>query len=159
MGILVNARHEHFAHQVAKGEDATAAYIAAGYSKNGAQPSAARLLSKAMVSARVEEIKENIAKIATEKTAITKAWVLDQLVEIVAMAKAAEPVLDSDGNPIGEYKQNLAAGNKALELIGKEKGMFVERKEIRTGPLEELRDESLDNIIAKKAKELGLTLH
>lgn len=73
-----------------------------------------------------------------------KAWVLSQLVEVVKMGKQAEPVMDSEGNPSGEYKQNLAAANKALELVGKELGMFIDRKEVRTGALDALPTDDLE---------------
>jgi hypothetical protein len=141
MSMLKNAKHEHFAHLVAKGASATEAYVQAGYSCNGAATSGMRLLKNADICSRVAGIRANVIAIAAEKTSVTKAWVLEQLVETVAMAKAAEPVLDGEGKPIGEYKQNLAAGNRALELIGKELGMFIDRKEIRTGDLDDIPHE------------------
>lgn len=168
MPVLLNAKHEFFAHRVAEGMKPVDAYVLAGYSKNGADQSSSKLLKKTEIQARVTELMSNIAKVAIEKTAISKTWVLEQLVENVRMAKAAEPVLDNEGNPIGEYKQNLAAGNRALELIGKEIGMFVDRKEIRTGPLDAVPfDEkvaALDMIQAeikrrKQAHESGGTVH
>lgn len=145
--VLENARHEHFAHLVAQGENATQAYINAGYSKNGATASAARLLTNANVISRIEQIKANISKLATEKSAISKSWVIDQLVEVVAMGKALEPVIDKDGGITGELKQNLPAANKALELLGKELGMFVDRKEVRTaGILEDMPHDDLTKL-------------
>lgn len=104
---------------------------------------ASNLMANSKVTARVEELRAAVTSKAVKKLEISKEWVLEQLVENVKMAKQAEPVYDNDGNPIGEYKQNLAAGNKALELIGKELGMFVDRKEIRTGALEEADTETL----------------
>lgn len=59
---------------------------------------------------------------------------------------AAEPVKDAEGNPVGEYKANLQAANKALELIGKEAGMFIDRKEIRTGELDGLGHDELKQL-------------
>jgi hypothetical protein len=37
------------------------------------------------------------------------------------------PVLDRDGRPTGEYRYEGQVANKALELLGKEIGMFVDR--------------------------------
>lgn len=68
---------------------------------------------------------------------------LHNLTKIVSMGMAAESVRDEDGNPIGEYKSNLAAANKALELVGKELGMFIDRKEVRTGALDDLPRDQL----------------
>lgn len=154
MAVLKNAKHEHFAHLVAKGKEPTAAYVSAGYSNKGAQQSANRLLKVAVVQIRIEELRQAIEKpareAAIEKAALEKSWVIQQLMENVSMAKSAEPVLDHEGKPTGEYKQNLAAANRALELLGKELGMFVDRKEVRTGGL--LDDMPHDEL--KKLEEL-----
>jgi phage terminase small subunit len=159
VSVLRNSKHEHFAHLVAKGEKAGPAYVAAGYSKQGADQSAARLLRDAKVCSRIAQLREAIEKPAREraieKAAVDKTWVLHQLIEVVKMAKAAEPVRDNDGNPTGEYRQNLAAANKALELIGKEHGMFIDRKIVATGPLDSLPTDELkqlqDALIALQA--------
>lgn len=142
MTTLNNARHEHFAQLVAGGKTPPVAYVLAGYSEAGAAQSANRLLKNAEVLLRVEELRKSIEEPAREraieKVAVDKAWVLSELIEVVKMAKAAEPVLDNEGKPTGEYKQNLPAANRALELVGKELGMFVDRKEVRTGDLDDI---------------------
>lgn len=146
-GILKNKRYEHFAQLVAGGKKPPTAYVLAGYSEAGAAQSANRLMKNADVLLRIEQLRKSIEEPAREraieKAAVDKAWVLCELMENVAMGKQAEPVLDNEGNPTGEYKQNLAAANKALELIGKELGMFVDRKEVRTGPLDDAETETL----------------
>lgn len=148
MGVLRNAKHEHFAQLVSKGETPPRAYVIAGYSEHGAAQSANRLLKDAEVCSRIAQLREAVEKPsrerAIEKAAVDKAWVLSQLVENVNMGKQAEPVRDNEGNETGEYKQNLAAANKALELIGKELGMFIERKEVRTGALDALPTSELE---------------
>ncbi len=58
---LKNARHERFCQEFAKTCNSTQAYINAGYSKNGAEPSSSRLLSNAKVRARVQELRGKIA--------------------------------------------------------------------------------------------------
>lgn len=147
MGILKNAKHEHFAQLVSKGKTPPKAYVLAGYSEAGSAQSANRLLKNADVARRIEELRKTVEEPsrerAIEKAALDKAWVLAQLAENVAMAKQAEPVTDNEGNPTGEYRQNLNAANKALELIGKELGMFVDRKEVRSGPLDDVPPEQL----------------
>lgn len=150
MAILRNAKHEHFAHLVAKGETPPRAYVASGFSERGAAQSANRLLKNADVQARIAQLQKAIEEPsrerAIEKAAVDKAWVLNELIEVVKMGKAAEPVVDSKGEHTGEYKQNLAAANKALELIGKELNMFVDRKEIRTGSLDDLEHDDLKQL-------------
>jgi hypothetical protein len=39
------------------------------------------------------------------------------------------PVLDSEGRPTGEYRYGGNVANRALELLGKELGMFIDRSE------------------------------
>jgi len=150
---LRNAKHEHFAQLVSNGESATRAYVLAGYSEGGAKQSAARLLTNADVCERIAYLRqqkeakhEKAVSKAVESAAIDKAWVLSKLVKVTEMGMQAEPVYDEEGNPAGEYKQNLAAANKALELIGKEMGMFVDRKEVRTGPLDTLPHDDLKRL-------------
>lgn len=148
--MLKNAKHEHFAQLVSNGENLTRAYVLAGYSENGAVQSARRLLTNAQICERIAHLRaikeqEHAASVkqVVKDAAIDKAWVMSQLVENVRMAKQAEPVLDQEGNPVGEYKQNINAANKALELLGKEIGMFVDRKEVRSGPLDGMAPEDL----------------
>ena len=141
--MLSNAKHEHFAQMVAKGKSAPQAYVIAGYSeKTGYAQSANRLIKKAEVSARIAELRKAVEEPsrerAIEKAAVDKAWVLHELIEVVRLGKSGEAILDSEGKLTGEYKaaQNLNATNKALELVGKELGMFIDRSEVRTGPLD-----------------------
>ena len=61
MPVLDNARHERFAQELAKGKSQTQAYIAAGYSPNGANGHAARLVANGIIDARVMELKERVA--------------------------------------------------------------------------------------------------
>jgi hypothetical protein len=87
---------------------------------------------------------------------LTKAWVIAKLVENVDRAMEAEPVLNAKGNPTGEYKYNGNVANRALELLGKEIGMFVERKEVGgPGAFSELNDEELQQAILEQTRELA----
>lgn len=158
MAVLNNVRHERFAHEIAKGSSSRDAYKAAGYetkSDAAADACASRLLSSAAIKARVQELQEGISARAIEKTAISKAWVIAKLVENVERAMTAEPVRDAEGNPTGEYKYNGNVANRALELIGKEQGMFVDRKEVgKPGDFADLSDAELDELIASEAPEV-----
>ncbi len=100
---------------------------------------ASKLMADAKVTQRIAELRKGVS----DRVETDRAFVIGQLVENVRMAKQAVPVLDNEGNPTGEYRQNLNAANRALALIGKELGMFVERKEIRTGLLDGLSHDEL----------------
>jgi len=143
--MLHNQKHEHFAGLVAKGVMGAEAAVTAGFSQRRAIVTASELLARPDVKARIAELNVIVAERVTEKTGVDKAWVMQELVEIVKLGKTGEPILDSEGMPTGDYKaaQNLAAANKALELIGKEFAMFVDRSEVRTGPLDALEHAEL----------------
>ncbi len=83
MSVLNNSKHEQFAQLVAKGVNATKAYVSAGYSGNGARGGAARLYAKATVCARIRELQKTLSAgtIALEitsrnarVTALQKRW-------------------------------------------------------------------------------------
>ncbi|MBA1156921.1 hypothetical protein [Microvirga mediterraneensis] len=134
MPALANNRHEIFAQELAKGKSQVEAYETAGF-KNG-QKNAHRLGTDEGILRRVAEIQSERAEMdrkatekATEALAIDKQWVMARLVENVDRAMQAEAVLDNEGKPTGEYKYQGSVANKALELLGKELGMFIERTE------------------------------
>jgi DUF438 domain-containing protein len=55
-----------------------------------------------------------------------------RLQENVERAMSIEPVLDGKGHPTGVYKYQGSVANRALELLGKELGMFIDRNEVKT---------------------------
>ena len=57
-------------------------------------------------------------------------FVVRMLVENVQRSMEAVPVVDSEGNPVGEYRYNGAVANKSLELLGKHLGMFTDKHEV-----------------------------
>jgi hypothetical protein len=130
MTALRNSKHEHFVQLVAAGETPTKAYTLAGYSEKGAHASANRLLRNATVQARVTELQKAVSERAVEKASVDRAWVLAQLRENVDRAMQVVEVMDSKGKPTGEFRYEGQVANRALELIGKELGMFRERLEI-----------------------------
>jgi phage terminase small subunit len=87
------------------------------------------LLAKVSVAALVTRRRRELS----EKTGLTAAWVLEGLRENKERAMQAEPVLDREGNPTGEYVYQGSVANRALELIGKQLGMFVDRVEVQGG--------------------------
>jgi phage terminase small subunit len=82
------------------------------------------LLRKPEVSTRVEELRAAVSERQVEKIAVDRAWVVARLVENVQRAMQVEPVRDREGNPSGQFTYQGGVANKALELLGKEFGMF-----------------------------------
>ena len=135
MPVLDDPRRERFAQGLADGKTQLQAYAAAGFGKSKSAPS--RLAKEPRIQARVGELLR-ARNIAMEKAmvrgvrqaGITKEWIIDMLKENAERAMQVRPVLDKEGNPTGEYQWNGFVANKALELLGRELGMFVERHEL-----------------------------
>ena len=106
MSPLPNSRHEHFATLVAGGMSATEAYTTAGFIGKGTAPSACRLSKKSAVAARIAELRRSASSAAVSRAAVDRGWVLAGL------------------KKIAETSKNDNAQVRALELCGKELGMF-----------------------------------
>ncbi len=162
--MALTAKQLKFAQLIVSGMKQIDAYKGA-YNTASMKPativnSAYKLMQNGDIVARIEELSAKVLDKVVADIAIDKAWVIGKLVKIVDLGMAIEPVVDNaGGNNSGELKTtNLAASNKALELIGKEHGMFVDRKDIKLTAVSEMSDEELDAMIAQKAKEAGISL-
>lgn len=162
MPILSDPRHERFAQNLAAGMKQGEAYEKAGFKAN--RGNAARLNADENIRTRVAEILrgretflQDVSKVAVEKTGLTKAWVLDRLRENADRAMTSEPVRDHDGNPTGEYTYQGNVANRALELIGKELGMFVDRKEVGgPGDFAGMESNDLERLVRAELAERGI---
>ena len=145
---LENPKHEHFCILVAKGVIPAEAARTVGYSQSRAKVTASELSAKPEIKKRNNELLRQGAERAAEKIGVDKAWVMRELVEIVKLGKESSAILDQEGNPTGAFKPptNLPAANRALELIGKELAMFVDRSEVRTGPLDGVDHDEIKQI-------------
>lgn len=140
MAVLKNQRHELFAQHLFAGKTADEAYELAGFKPN--RGNATRLKANESIQARVKELQGAVVR----KTVISKEWVIEKLIAVHNSAVEGNPVLDRYGHATERTIVNHAGANKALELLGKELGMFVERREntnrnISEAPSEELRAE------------------
>ena len=114
MPILKNPRHEKFSQLVASGINPTDAYVSLGYSKTGAKQAAYNLRTRTDVSARIEEILALAAISTAAKVAFDHERVLYRL---DVLSRTAE-----------QLKQ-MSAAVRAEELIGKARGLFIEKVE------------------------------
>jgi len=113
--MLANARHEAFAHGLARGEPVGMAHTNAGYSPNAGN--ASRMNRDERIKTRVAELKaliEDFRLRSLQNVVLSREWVIEQLIGVVIQAKA---------------EADFAGANKALHLLGLHLGMFVERKE------------------------------
>jgi hypothetical protein len=117
-------KHEKFCIGIAEGMTAEKAYVEAGYSPKGAAQSASRLLRNAEIQARINVLRNAMAERAVQRTALTRAHVINCLMTIVERCMQNEPIRDKHGTHLGHAKYNPTAAIRALELLGKELGMF-----------------------------------
>lgn len=149
MPTLKNPRHERFAQEVANGKTLEEAHGLAGY--KASRSGASQLKQNVDISNRVSELLAEREQIhaqgtakAIERVGLTKEWVITRLRENAERALQAIPVTDSEGAPTGEYKYEGNVANRALELLGKELGMFIERKEVgQPGDFDRMSDDEL----------------
>lgn len=135
MPILNNPKHELFAQELAKGTTAEKSYELAGYKPSRAN--ASTLKQNKSILQRVSELlaeRESIHAQATADaiaaTGLTKTWVIETLISNVNRAMQAEEVKDREGNGTGEYQYQGSVANRALELLGKHLGMFIDKHEL-----------------------------
>lgn len=131
MAILDNPRHELFAQGLAKGKPQRDAYLDAGFQPSSdevADACASRLAKDDDISERVKEMQDKAAR----KIELDRYDIIRMIMDDRILAR--------------ENKQ-AAAAIRASELLGKElAGMFVEKKEIKTGLLEDVDAGQLERL-------------
>jgi hypothetical protein len=139
MPALRNPRHEQFSQLVASGKTLTESYISVGYSANGAIQSASKLLRTPKVKARIEDIQVAVSQAAITRSDLTTEYILNGIKTVAERCLQAVPVLDSLGKETGVWRFDSAGANKAFELLGRTKGLFVDRHEhagVNGGPIQ-----------------------
>ena len=131
----LTAKQQAFVREYLVDNNGTQAAIRAGYSPNGADVAAVRLLAHARVAAELRRGQEKLA----ERTELNAEWVLRQLRSEV------------------EQGEIPSARIKATELIGKHIGMFVERQETGgPGEFANLTEEELEGRVEEKLGRIKL---
>src|SRR5215831_13608648 len=142
-------KHEAFAAAVAAGVEPKTAYLSVGFkcTPKSAISAGGKLSKRADVRARIDELIEgkrsaSLAEVqkALSDRGVDREWVIDQLVEIVGRCMA------------GGDEFNARDATRALELLGKEQGMFIDRREVRDMTLENMSDEELREIVEAAAR-------
>jgi hypothetical protein len=75
-----------------------------------------------------------------------REYILNRLQQIVERCMQGEPVLDRQGNPTGQYTFQAMSALRALELGGKEIGMFVDRSKVEMSVKDALERGSTEEI-------------
>lgn len=126
----LNDKTELFCHEYLVDYNASKAAERSGYSAKTAYSQGNRLLKNVEVLSRVRELQSE----KTKRLIITQDWVVQQLVDVVKKSKEPEPVMEWDYEEkalvkTGEYTFDSKGATKALELLGKHLGMYVEKVE------------------------------
>lgn len=116
-------KQERFVREYLVDLNGTQAAIRAGYSKHTAHVIATENLRKPKIALKVAEAMAQRAA----STELTAEWIVERLVENANRAMEAEPVRDAMGNPTGIYRYEGSVANKALELLGKHLGIFLDK--------------------------------
>ena len=117
---MLTARQMRFVDEYLKDLNATQAAIRAGYAAKTANANAARI----MVSDGIQEAIEARKQTRVERVELEQDWVVNELRKV---AQKCLPVEDDDGKPIANI---VNVGVKALELLGRHQGIFIDKREI-----------------------------
>ncbi|WKV16985.1 terminase small subunit [Microcystis phage MJing1] len=138
MPMLANSRYEAVAQGLARGKSQTQAALDAGYSMGSAAGQGCRIAARPEVQARIMELREKLEE--QRSTALAK-------VEMPTRKKVLEELVQAQD--AAKQQGNLQAQLRALELLGKELGMFIQRSEVRVeSPLEGLNAGDLAGLLA-----------
>lgn len=128
MKKLTDKQKRYAAERIA-GKEPVVAVLSAGYQ---VKPAFAKKIAfdnehepriEALIAERTEKV--------LAKAEVTREWIATRLREVAERCLVAEPVMigrGEDRRESGEYVFDASGANRALELLGKDLGMFVERK-------------------------------
>ena len=102
------------------------AMLEAGFSKTTARSQGNRLLKNKAVAQAIKQRRKS----RSERTKTDADFVLTNLRNVFERAMQIQPVLDRQGNPIGQFTFQGGPANKSLELMGRHLGMFPQKIEV-----------------------------
>jgi hypothetical protein len=127
------------------------AYSAAGFAGQGAAQSASRLSKTPVVAARIAELRADWSSTTVQRAVVDRTWVLARLRENVERSMQVVEVNSRSGKPTGVFKYDGMVANRALELLGKELGMFRDAVDITQkwdGDPKKLSRQQLERMLA-----------
>lgn len=127
--MALTAKQQSFVDEYLVDLNATQAAIRSGYSAKTAAQIGEQNLRKLEISTAIQAAMNKRA----ERTQVDADYVLRTIVDTIERCKQAEPVLDREGSPTGEYKFDSGAVLKGAELLGKHLKMFTDKTE-HSGP-------------------------
>lgn len=119
-------RHERFCQEYQLDCNASQAAARAGYSKRTSRITGQRLLAREDVQARLTQLQRERAA----RTQVEADQVLMRLQNVAERCQAEIPIYSPDGEEVGTRLLNAAGAIRALELLGKHLGLWVDRQQI-----------------------------
>jgi len=151
---LRDTRHESFARNIALvGLKNQKAYTESGFESKNMQNisnASTKLRRRLDVKNRIIALSER----AIQRDLKTRDWVDDQLKEVVDRCMQEIPVM-LNGKKTGEWKFDARGANTALQLMGKDRGMFVDQIKIIEDELINKTPDEIADITRAAAIELG----
>lgn len=117
---MLTARQMRFVDEYLKDLNATQAAIRAGYAAKTASNNASQIMGNHGVQEAIEARKQT----RVERVELEQDWVVNELRKV---AQKCLHVEDDDGKPIANI---VNVGVKALELLGRHQGIFIDKREI-----------------------------
>jgi len=140
LACKLKPKHLKFANGYLAGKSQEQAYIDAGYSTKGANSHASRLAVNGSIKKYIEFAKQDAQETAQATLVFDECqWLCNQK-RILTMAlgdtKMQKVIFDDAGvNEIQVKETNLAAANKAQELIARRMGWLTDNKKIQQEPI------------------------
>jgi phage terminase small subunit len=151
---LEDPKREKFARNIALlNMPTTEAYAKAGYAaknKSTQSTNGSKLRNRIEVRNRIMTLAEK----TIEGDLATREVVKAKLEEVVNRCMQKEPVL-VNGRPSGEWRFDARGANTALQLLGKDLGMFVDKIQVVDDELANKTPEEIMEILKSLAVELG----
>lgn len=139
--MALTDRQERFCYEYMVDQNATQAYIRAGYSPKGAHKLASRLMANDGIREKIEKLKaeKESALIATSTEVLqtlTRVLRREEMEQEVAVLSERVPTVDANGKTkysttqraeIVDLKPSIMAVNKAAELLGKYHTLWTDK--------------------------------
>lgn len=107
--------------------NATDAALKAGFAERSARQQASRMLTYANIKKIIEEKNAKIS----EELLITAKELRQDLIEVKERCMEAVEVKDKKGKGLGFCVFDAKGATRAIELLGRDVGAFIERKELK----------------------------
>lgn len=117
--------HQRFADKYFETLNGKESAIYAGFAENSAKVQASQLLQREDIQNYLQALRAEYA----EKSGISKQWIIERFKTISDRCIQEEPVLDKEGQTVGEYRFDSAGANNATAHLGKIIGVFEKDNE------------------------------